>query len=208
MQPQSVSPTEANLHAVDYWQVLKNRYGIIILTFLLVFFAALIITHVMPKKYESKALVEVRPIQNQETTVIKANSNSPLMTRQFLTTQFEIILAAKTLERAVEKIQLDKHWDMAKEDVLRVLQGIVTTSIRSGTDLIEIRVTHRNKADAKAVATAVYSAYEEYRKELELSQRKGALEAISIQLEQKKDRVTLMKKRLIDIAEKLSLIHI
>ena len=208
MQSQSVSPTEANLHAIDYWQVLKNRYGVIFLTFLLVFFAALIVTHVMPKKYESKALVEVRPIQNQETTVLRTNSNSPLMTRQFLTTQFEIILAAKTLERAVEKIQLDKHWDMEKEDVLRVLKGIVSTNQLRGTDLIEIIVRHRNKADAKAVATAVYAAYEEYRKELELSQREGALDAISIQLEQKKDRVTLMKKRLIDIAEKLNVVYI
>ena len=41
---------EAALHAVDYWQVIKNRYGIILLTLLLVFMTAAVITYVMPRK--------------------------------------------------------------------------------------------------------------------------------------------------------------
>ena len=36
--------SEAALHAVDYWQVLKNRYGVILLTFLLIFMTAAVIT--------------------------------------------------------------------------------------------------------------------------------------------------------------------
>ena len=35
---------ETALHAVDYWQVIKNRYGIILLTLLLVFMTAAVIT--------------------------------------------------------------------------------------------------------------------------------------------------------------------
>ena len=53
------SSNEASLHAVDYWQVLRNRYGIILLTFLLVFLTAAVITRVMPKKYSSTAVVQV-----------------------------------------------------------------------------------------------------------------------------------------------------
>jgi uncharacterized protein involved in exopolysaccharide biosynthesis len=52
---------EAALHAIDYWQVIKNRYGIILLTLLLVFITAAVITYVMPKKYESIAVIEVKP---------------------------------------------------------------------------------------------------------------------------------------------------
>ena len=44
---------------MDYWQVIKNRYGIILLTLLLVFMTAAVITYVMPKKYESEATIEV-----------------------------------------------------------------------------------------------------------------------------------------------------
>ena len=35
------SSSEASLHAFDYWQVLKNRYGVILLTFLLIFMTKL-----------------------------------------------------------------------------------------------------------------------------------------------------------------------
>ena len=57
----TTNTSEASLHAIDYWQVAKNRYGVILLTFLLVFMTALVITYVMPKKYESTAVVQVRP---------------------------------------------------------------------------------------------------------------------------------------------------
>ena len=40
MQQQNINQSEASLHAIDYWQVLKNRYGVILLTFLLVFLTA------------------------------------------------------------------------------------------------------------------------------------------------------------------------
>ena len=59
MQPSPNQQSEAALHAVDYWQVIKNRYGVIILTLLLVFMTAAVITYVMPKKYESYAKIEI-----------------------------------------------------------------------------------------------------------------------------------------------------
>ena len=57
----SPNQSEATLHAIDYWQVIKNRYGVILLTLLLVFMTAAVITYVMPKKFESIAKVQVKP---------------------------------------------------------------------------------------------------------------------------------------------------
>ena len=201
MQTQPINQNDASLIALDYWQVLKNRYGIIILIFLLVFLTAFVITSVMPKRYESSALIEVRPIQSLEATVANSGSLGVGMTRQFMTTQFEIIRAAKTLEVANEKIQLAERWNMAEEEVLATLKNIVATNQVRGTDLIEISVRHKNKGDAQAVASAVYAAYASRRAELELSQRSGQLEAIKSELQQKKDRVTELNNRLLDIAE-------
>ena len=95
---------EAALHAVDYWQVIKNRYGIILLTLLLVFMTASVITYVMPKKYQSEAIIEVRP---------RSISGGPLgnefggaigstpMTPQFFGTEFEKIKSSKSLYKVV-----------------------------------------------------------------------------------------------------------
>ena len=47
--------------SIDYWQILKNRYGVILLTFLLVFMTAAVITSVIPERYESTSVVQVHP---------------------------------------------------------------------------------------------------------------------------------------------------
>jgi uncharacterized protein involved in exopolysaccharide biosynthesis len=60
MQGKSQPITEST-GSIDYWQVIKNRYGVILLTFLLVFMTAAVITSVMPEKYESSSVVQVHP---------------------------------------------------------------------------------------------------------------------------------------------------
>lgn len=208
MQNQNTNQNEANLHAIDYWQVLKNRYGVILLTFLLVFLTAAVITYVMPKKFESMALVEVKPIV--DVSPVDGRNSAPTgmpMTRQFMNTQFEIIVAPSTLELAIDKIQLETRWNENRKTVLKILKGIVNTSQRRGTDLIEISVRHRDKGDAQAVAEAVYKAYEQRREELEMGVRKDQLKAIKVELQNKSDRVAELRKRLMDIAEKSGIIY-
>lgn len=208
MQNSNINQSEANLHAIDYWQVLKNRYGVILLTFLLVFLTAAVITYVMPKKYESMALVEVKPIVDMDPTMTRGTSTGMPMTRQFMNTQFEIIVASATLELAIDDIHLEKRWGENRKTVLKILGGIVRTSQRRGTDLIEISVRHRSSEDAQAVAQAVYEAYKQRREELEMGFRKEQLAAIKMQLQNKSDRVAELRRRLMDIAEKSGLIYI
>ena len=208
MQNQNTNQNEANLHAIDYWQVLKNRYGVILLTFLLVFLTAAVITYVMPKKYESMALVEVKPIVDVDPVLGRGGSSTGMpMTRQFMNTQFEIIVAPATLKLASDKIQLETRWNENQKTVLKILSGIVKTSQRRGTDLIEISVRHRKKEDAQAVAESVYLAYEQRRKDLELDIRKNQLNAIKVELQNKSDRVAELRNRLMDIAEKSGIIY-
>ena len=206
MQQQNFEQKEVSLHAIDYWQVLKNRWGVILLTFLLVLLTAAVITYVMPRKYQSAALVEVKPIVDVDPTFSRTGGTGPVMTRQFMNTQFEIIVAPATLELAIGKKQLETRWKENRKTVLKILSRIVQTRQKKGTDLIEISVTHRDKEDAQAVAEAIYQAYEERRNNLELNLRKDQLKAIQVELQNKDDRVAEMRKRLMDIAEKVGVI--
>ena len=199
--------SEATQQAIDYWQILKNRYGVILLTFLLVFLTAAVITYVMPKKYESIALVEVKPIVDIDPTLggVKSGVGG---SRQFMNTQFEIIVAPETLGIAIDQIQLESRWGQDRKSVLRQLRGIVRTSQRRGTDIIEISVRHGKKAEAQEIAKAVYEAYRERRNSLERSARSGQLKAIKTELINQNDRITLLRKRVEDLAEKHGLIFV
>jgi polysaccharide biosynthesis transport protein len=113
---QPIQASEASLHAVDYWQVIKNRYGIILLTFLLVFMTALVITYVMPKKYESKAVVQVRPKGSGPVLMpgLAGGMGMEDMTN-FYPTEFEIIKAQKTLNEVIENLDLVNKWNSDPE---------------------------------------------------------------------------------------------
>ena len=157
---QSSSQSEASLHAVDYWQVVKNRYGVILLTFLLVFMTALVITYVMPKKYESKAVVQVRP-KGTGTVLMPGmtdNRGAVEMGQTFFPTEFEVIKAQKTLDAAIEHLDLVNRWNSDPEAVRRTLRNIVDAQNIRGTALIEIRVRYNDPKDAQAIAKAVSEA--------------------------------------------------
>jgi len=164
----SEQQNEVSLHAVDYWQVIKNRYGIILLTLALVFMTASVITYVMPKKYQSSATIEVKP-RGRTIDPLDSFSGSrmPTMTPQFFGTEFEKIKSRNSLIRVVDKLELVNKWETNREQTIQILKNIVKTENIRGTDLISITVRHKSKDDARDIAAEVAKAYKEYRTELE-----------------------------------------
>lgn len=201
---------EAALHAVDYWQVIKNRYGIILLTLLLVFMTAAVITYVMPKKYESEATIEVKP-RMAGMMVLGANyseaSGARGMTPQFFGTEFEKIKSRNSLEKVVENLELTNRWNVDKEIALGILKGIVNTQNIRGTDLISIRVRHTNKLDAKDIAQEVANSYKEYRGGIEHRDIELALTKLRKAVQNQEDKVEERRKVLSTIARTKGIIY-
>jgi uncharacterized protein involved in exopolysaccharide biosynthesis len=81
--------------SIDYWQILKNRYGVILLTFLLVFMTAAVITSVIPEKYESTSVVQVHPSTIAITPFRGQSAVNPgsQMTAQYLQNEFDTFVA-------------------------------------------------------------------------------------------------------------------
>ncbi len=156
----NINASEANLHAIDYWQVLKNRYGMIILTFILVLLTAAVITYVMPKMYEAKALIKVNPLGKKTGTFGQGGIGSSGMTRQFFQTEFAIIKSEKVLKGAAEELQLPKRWKTSMKETIQILKGITNTRQERGTDLIEISVRHRKRTEVEPIVNAIIKSYE------------------------------------------------
>ena len=185
--PQSTN--EASLHAIDYWQVLRNRYGIILLTFLLVFLTAAVITRVMPRKYASTAVVQVNTPGLGFGTKLGV-----LESRQFFATQFEVISAARTLKVVAERLDLKNKWALNEDSAIQALKGMVNTTQRTGTDLIEIRVTNIEADVAQEIAAEVALAYQERRNREELVRAEKQLDALDSEIEAQKDKVEAKRK--------------
>ena len=190
---------EESSNSIDYWQVIKNRYGVILLTFLLVFMTAAVITSVMPKKYESTSVVQVHPSVITISPLGNSGGTNPgaLVTRQYMENEFETIKAAETLKLAAEELNLVARWNNKDMDeVVSILQGIVQTVPRRGTDFIEIKVRHAKPNDAKQIADHVAKAYIKRRRETEVNRAERSLVALDGELIAQKDLVEDYRKSL------------
>lgn len=204
----SPQQNESSLHAVDYWQVIKNRYGVILLTLLLVFMTASVITYVMPKKYESYATIEVKPrertIQAIEGTM---RSSGPTMTPQFFGTEFEKIKSRNSLSRVIDSLDLVNRWGIDRETILMILKGIVNTQNIRGTDLISIRVRHTDKEDARDITQEVARAYKDYRTDLESKSLEVGINELRKAVREQEDRVEDRRKILTTISLTKNIIY-
>ncbi len=201
---------ETALHAVDYWQVIKNRYGIILLTLLLVFMTAAVLTYVMPKKYESEAVIEVKPRQAGLSPLgadMTETSGGGRTSPQFFGTEFEKIKSRNSLSKVVENLQLVNRWNVDKEGALGILKGIVGTQNIRGTDLISIRVRHTNKVDARDIAEEVARAYKEYRGEIESRDAERQLQELNKAVRDQEDKVEERRKVLGTIVRNKGIIY-
>ncbi len=204
----SPQQSEGNLHAIDYWQVVKNRYGTILLTLLLVFMTAAVITYVMPKKYESSATIEVKP---RDRAILPLDGIMPTksvaMTAQFFGTEFEKIKSRNSLRKVVENLDLESHWGVSAEQALEIVRNITTTENKRGTDLISITVRHTNKEDARDIATEVARAYRQYRTELENQDSDRGITELRKAVRVQEDKVEDKRKILTTISRTKDIIY-
>jgi polysaccharide biosynthesis transport protein len=198
---------EISLSAIDYWQVIKNRYGVILLTLLLVFMTAAVITYVMPKKFESSAIIEVKPREKTVEPVSGLSAVNTTMTSQFFGTEFEKIKSRNSLSKVVENLDLMTKWNTDKESCIGALKGIVNTENIRGTDLISIRVRHTNKEDARDIAAEVARAYKEYRDELEGKTLDKGISELRKAVRDQEDRVEEISSTLTTISRTKKVIY-
>ncbi|MEZ5328628.1 MAG: hypothetical protein R3F19_26585 [Verrucomicrobiales bacterium] len=150
---------EVKLHALDYWQVIRNRYGVILLAFFLVFMTAAVITYIMPREYLGRVRLQIQPV-SQEYEVFRDNSTRAMITPAFIQTQFQIITSKETLYDVIEELQLVKKWEDAKTpaDAYALLLDKLETEEVRGTDLIDIQIYHTDPEEAAQLANAIGEA--------------------------------------------------
>lgn len=142
---------------------------IVIATFVLVFLSAALITYLMPKKFESRLVYQVRPSASVGTSL--GLTHSP----QHIATEFEVMGANLTLKPVVQKLNLTSHWNMTEEDAIAVLRGMIDAQNIRGTDLVQITVKHTSGEQARDIAKEVFVSYKNRRDEKEREFRAASL---------------------------------
>ncbi len=122
---------------------------------LLCFLFSGVVTYVMPRLFESTAVIQVKPSANDTNMA------------SFFPTEFEVIRSKVTLKMAVQKLDLTERWGLPVDEVVNLLHASVYVTNIRGTDLISITTRKPSREDARDIVKAVYQAYQERRANLE-----------------------------------------
>jgi polysaccharide biosynthesis transport protein len=201
--------SEVKLHALDYWQVIRNRYGVILLAFFLVFMTAAVITYIMPREYLGRVRLQIQPV-SQDYEVFRENSARQMITPAYIQTQFQIITSKETLYDVIEELQLVKMWDDAKTraDAYGLLLDKLETEEVRGTDLIDIEIFHTDPKEAADLANAIGQAYKNRRTEIETTRSNQALDMLNAQETLQEQKVEDARQKMIELMEKFNIVDL
>ena len=177
---------EFKLHALDYWQVLRNRYGVILLVFCLVFLTATVITYLMPKEYLGRSTVEIN--KQSKGKIGQANVEyEPYHT--FMQTQFALIESKENLDLVIDELGLVSAWGLhsGQEAYNRLVRKLKTRD-RKGTDLVDIEVYDPDPELAAKLANHIAESYKNRREMIDRERRKKNVRELEMQAH-KQDRL-------------------
>ena len=134
-----------------YWWVLFAMVPLGSIAGLLV---AAVITYIMPRKFESEAIIQIMP-RSEPAAMDRSRSQAPPQHA----TEAEILKSRTALEQVAENLELPNRWNVDKETAILILKGIVETRRINGTDLIAIRARHTSAIDARDIAGELVAVY-------------------------------------------------
>ena len=172
--------------------------GIFIAMFLFVFFSTCVVTYVMPIKFESTAVIQIKLSQQ----VIDGAYNGTAYSPQFFATEFEVITATMTLRPVVQKLDLTNQWSMVEEDAITLLKRMTVVNQLRGTDLIQIRVRDTDPERARDIAREIILSYKKRREDTEREMVNSSLQELDRAIQQQSEVVEERRKYRDDMLEK------
>lgn len=197
--------TEAKLHFLDYWRVVKLRLGLILLTFFLVMVTAGVYVFFLPRQFYSQVTVEIKPDAMNKTSNLNEGAGSGRTDQQFLATQLQVLKTAEILNPVIEKLDLVKKLSppgmtMPMQWVTESLARSIVVAEQRNTTLVQIGVYHTDKQLAADIANTIAITYRDRRIE-------GLRKNMDQTLSEMKDELKLKENELTKLFQEASVIR-
>jgi polysaccharide biosynthesis transport protein len=200
--------TESKMHALDYWQVLRNRWGVILLTFFLVALASLVIVALLDKKFSGHTEFQIHQSAAPDLFQTERNVLANAVGANWLETEFQTITSDETLKMVVRKLNLTSRWGMVDAEAVEKLGLMIEMEQRRGTELVSVTALSTNAQEAAEIANAVRQAYEERRNENERTRIKSLTDTVEAKIRAQTGVVDSARKEMLDLAKKHGIIDI
>jgi capsular exopolysaccharide synthesis family protein len=163
---------ETKLHFLDYWRVIRVRWVLILLAFLLVLLTAAIVTYFQPREYQSSVFIEVKSTAQNVRIFDTTNPNMPIHDPQLAPTVFQVIQRTGVLYPVIEELKLQDKWAKngirpTREQAYQRLRNKLQVDEVRNTDLLQISVFSTDPQEAADIANKIVAVYQDTRVEEE-----------------------------------------
>lgn len=174
---------QIHTQTIESWQVIRNRFGLICLCFLLVFTTAAMITYIMPRKYRGRVDMKIERLPTKVEVFNRSGTELLGPSDIAIKNEFETIKKPETLYIVVSKLDLQARWALpTRQAALAKLVNNLDTQYSVRSDFVVIEYFDQDAKNAAEIANAVAASYMQQRTELDSKQKLGELERIAKQI--------------------------
>lgn len=208
------SNSELKLHFLDYWRVIRVRFGLILLAFLLVVITAGVITYFQPRLFPSTVKMEVQPaMADMEIFGRTASPGAPRIDPRFAQLQFEILQTKSVLYPVIERLNLTQRWavegtPISQQGAFSRLRRMMQLRENRNTNLLEITIFNTDPAEAAEIANTIAEVYQDTKIEEQQATLDRALRQLDTELAKQREEVAQAAARMRDLREKYCIIDL
>ncbi|MES2997341.1 MAG: hypothetical protein V4733_11085 [Verrucomicrobiota bacterium] len=97
-----------------------------------------VVTYLMPRKYESSGLIEIKQLGGTKISHAMAELKSD-----------------NVLQPVAEKLDLKTRWNLGSSETVEMLGRLISVKNIRGTDLLSVTVRHTDREEAREIANAI-----------------------------------------------------
>ena len=196
---------EVRLHFLDYWRVLRVRWGLILLAFLLVVITAALVTFFQPREYQSSVFIEVKSTA-ETPRIFGTDGTLPFHDPQLAPTVYQIIQRTGILYPVIEDLKLQDKWTRngvrpTLQQAYQILRGQLDLDEVRNTDLLQISVFDSDPQEAADIANKIVAVYQEKRVQEEKEILNRAVETMNEEVAKEDRKVELAEKEVARIRD-------
>ncbi|MEY2602137.1 MAG: polysaccharide biosynthesis transport protein [Verrucomicrobiota bacterium] len=185
---------EVKLHFLDYWRVIRIRWVLVLLAFLLVLITAAIFTYFQPREYQSSVFVEVKSTAENPRIFGQGDPNQPIHDPQLAPTVYQVIQRTGILYPVIEQLALQEKWARdgrrpSRELAYQMLRNKLDVDEVRNTDLLQISVFDSSPQLAADIANKIVSVYQDRRVQEEKEVLNRAVNAMNEEVGKQQKRV-------------------
>ncbi len=185
---------EVRLHFLDYWRVIRIRWGLVLLAFLLVLVTAAVVTYFQPREYQSSVFMEVKSTAENPRIFGMNEPNLPVHDPQLAPTVFQVIQRTGVLYPVIEQLKLQEKWGgssraISLEQAYQRLRSKLEVDEVRNTDLLQISMFDTNPQEAADIANKIVDVYQDTRVEEEKEIMSRAVKTMDEQVAKQQKRV-------------------